>query len=316
MIRFNSPFPSTWNRAVIWGASDSDETTIASPQITDICLTTRGREQANSTSVRDSQEVSSIKNIRTRVDPIVSFRMMWIQTVCLLMLFGGVSAQKFLREGFSSQMEGEFKNEMKLGDNQLVSGMTREMFLMQEVDWELQPADFNSIKDGKLRRHLQTYMSEPIKLKLSGRKGKYGLRAMGQLGSGKKLRAYWRQSGQKTQLGASDFLDVSYDEAVKSRLSMLEFEVQLPPVDKKSKKLPSVIFSVAFEPGTMNPKSIVPRGAGTVKVFPVGREADGTTPTLDVGKGHVSLPMRAGIVDSGWARGRAIFRKGRPTGVV
>jgi hypothetical protein len=242
--------------------------------------------------------------------------MMWIRTVCLLMLFGGASAQRFLREGFSSQMEGDFKSEMKLDESELASGMSREMFLMQEINWELQPADFKAIKDGKLRRHLQTYMNEPIKLKLSRRKGKYGLRAMGQLSSGKKLRAYWRQAAQNTQLKASDFLDVSYDEAVKSRLSMLEFEVQLPPVDKKSKKLPSVIYSVPFEPGTMNAKAIVPRGAGTVKVLPVGREADGVTPTLNVGKGHVSLPMRAGIVDSGWARGRAIFRKGRPTGVV
>jgi hypothetical protein len=237
--------------------------------------------------------------------------------VCLLMLFGGASAQRFLREGFSSQMEGDFKSEMKLDENELASGMSREMFLMQEVNWELQPADFKTIKDGKLRRHLETYMSEPIKLKLSRRKGKHGLRAMGQLGSGKKLRAYWRQSGQNTQLKASDFLDVSYDEAVKSRLSMLEFELQLPPVDKKSKILPSVIYSVAFEPGTMNAKAIVPRGAGIVKVLPVGRDANGDTPTtFIVGKGHVSLPMRAGIVDAGWARGRAIFRKGRPTGVV
>lgn len=207
-------------------------------------------------------------------------------------------------------------SETKLGENELASGMTREMVLMEETAWELQPADFSAIKDGKLRRHLQTYMNEPIKIKLSRRKGKHGLRAMGQLSSGKKLRAYWRQSSQNTKLTASDFLNVSYDEAIKSRLSMLEFEVQLPPVDKKSKKLPSVIYSVAFEPGTMNPKAIVPRGAGTVNVLPVGREADGATPTLNVGKGQVSLPMRAGIVDHGWARGRAIFRKGRPTGVV
>ena len=85
---------------------------------------------------------------------------------------GLVSAQRFLREGFSNQMESDFRGEMKLDESDMASGMTREMFLMQEIDWELQPVDFAGVHDSKLRRHLQGFFKDPVKLKLSKRKGK------------------------------------------------------------------------------------------------------------------------------------------------
>mmetsp|Transcript_44108 Transcript_44108/g.106306 ORF Transcript_44108/g.106306 Transcript_44108/m.106306 type:complete len:98 (+) Transcript_44108:610-903(+) len=97
----------------------------------------------------------------------------------------------------------------------------------------------------------------------------------------------------------------------------MEFEVQLPPHDKKSKELPSVIFSVPVEPGSMNPKAIVPRGAVNVRVLPKGRISDDSRPQdVELGKGHVHLPMRAGLVDAAWAKGRSVFRKGRINGVI
>ena len=65
----------------------------------------------------------------------------------------------------------------------------------------------------------------------------------------------------------------------------------------------------------MNPKAMVPRGAGNVRVLPDGH-SDGEVRTLDAGKTHVSLPMKSGIVDPGWAKGRLVFRKGRSTGTV
>lgn len=240
---------------------------------------------------------------------------MLLRFLCLFLAFLGASGQGFLREGFNSQMGSDARNEVKLNENESANGMTREMFLMKDIDWELHPADFNGIKDSALRQHVQSFFKKPLTLKLSTRKGKYGLRAMGKLSSGKKLRAFWRQSvGAGLQNG--DFLSVSYDDAVRTRLSTLEFEVQLPPLNKKSKKLPSVIYSIAVEPGTMNAKAIVPRGAGSVKILPRGHTTQGKDETLFVGKAHVSLPMKAGLVDPGWAKGRAVFRRGRSSGMV
>lgn len=211
-------------------------------------------------------------------------------------------------------MGNDARNELKLEDNESAGGMSREMYLMKELEWQLHPADFSSIKDTRLRHHIESFLKQPLQLKLSPRKGKYGLRAMGKLPSGKKLRGFWRQTGG-TALKSGDFLSSSYDDAVRTRLSTLEFEVQLPPL-KNSKVLPSVIYSVVVEPGSMNAKAIVPRGAGRVRVLPKGHGPNDKDESLTLGKTHVSIPMRAGIVDPSWAKGRAVFRKGRPTGVV
>lgn len=241
---------------------------------------------------------------------------MLVRFFCMFLLVNQVSAQRFLREGFSNQMESDFKGEMKLEENESASGMTREMFLMKDLDWELQPVDFKNVKDMQMRRHLESFFSEPVTMKLSARKGKYGLRAVGQLHSGKRLRAFWRQVGANPRVKTSDLLSTSYEEALRTRLSVVEFEVQLPPTNRKSKVLPSVVFSVPVEPGTMNAKAIIPRGSGTIRVLPRGRGMDETNPSQQVGKGFVSLPMRAGLVDPGWAKGRSIFRRGRSTGAI
>jgi len=66
----------------------------------------------------------------------------------------------------------------------------------------------------------------------------------------------------------------------------------------------------------MNPKAIVPRGSGTVRILPEGHGNSDDVKTLSIGKAFVTLPMRSGIVDPGWARGRLVFRKGRSTGLV
>mmetsp|Transcript_44109 Transcript_44109/g.106308 ORF Transcript_44109/g.106308 Transcript_44109/m.106308 type:complete len:243 (+) Transcript_44109:115-843(+) len=235
-------------------------------------------------------------------------------TLCLLFILRNASAQRFLREGFSSKMESDFKAETKLDG---ATGLTREMSLMKDIDWELQPATFENIPDARLRRHLESFLQTPLTLKLSTRKGKYGLRAVGHLASGKRLRAFWRQSAGPSKLNGDGFLSATYDDAIRSRLSVMEFEVQLPPHDKKSKELPSVIFSVPVEPGSMNPKAIVPRGAVNVRVLPKGRISDDSRPQdVELGKGHVHLPMRAGLVDAAWAKGRSVFRKGRINGVI
>eukprot|EP00537_Pseudo-nitzschia_pungens_P000098 CAMPEP_0172370388 /NCGR_PEP_ID=MMETSP1060-20121228/37407_1 /TAXON_ID=37318 /ORGANISM="Pseudo-nitzschia pungens, Strain cf. cingulata" /LENGTH=243 /DNA_ID=CAMNT_0013095633 /DNA_START=123 /DNA_END=854 /DNA_ORIENTATION=+ len=229
--------------------------------------------------------------------------------VCLLQLNG---IHGGLREG--TKMGNDARKRIQGSQPNAANGMTREMFLMKDKTWELQPADFSCIKDLKLRRHCQKFLNHPVQLKLSNRQGKFGLRAQGQLQSGKRLRGFWRQS--TTSPSGEDFTKLSYDEAVKRRLTTIEFEVQLPPTDKKSRKLPSIIYSIAVEAASMNPKSMVPRGSGTVRVLPDGHGDDVEFTTLNAGKAYVSQPMRSGIVDPGWAKGRLIFRKGRPTGSV
>jgi len=238
------------------------------------------------------------------INPLILVVSLLIQTKGI---YGG------LREGFSSKVGNDARNKMK-DEAGAANGMTREMFLMKDRTWELQPIDFSCINNLKLRNHCQKFLSHPVQMKLSNRKGKFGLRAQGQLKSGKRLRAFWRQSTPSAK--GEDFLNLSYDEAVKQRLTTIEFEVQLPPTDKKSRKLPSVIYSIVVEGGSMNPKAIVPRGAGSVRVLPEGHSEEEEVDTLNAGKAHVSLPMKSGIVDPGWAKGRLIFRKGRPTGPV
>jgi len=214
-----------------------------------------------------------------------------------------------LRDGFNSQMDSEYKAEMQMGDGEAMQGMSREMFQMQDADWEIQPPKLENLSPS-MKSHILKYLDEPVKLTLQRRRGKYGMRAIGELPSGQKLRAYWRQGAEK-RMRSSEFLHASYDDAVRSRLSMVEFELQLPPL-KKSKKLTSVVYSVAVETGSLTSKAIVPRGSGRIKVYPSGHDGD----SVEAGKGVVGLKMKAGLIDPGWAKGKRIFRKGRPVGVI
>lgn len=231
--------------------------------------------------------------------------------LCFLVLIQTALAQRFLKP-VSGQMDSDFRGEMKLDENEALSGMTREMFLMQDINWELQPPVLESQKlDRKLRNHIQKYFQSPLQLKLLKKKGKYGLRAVGQTDNGKKLRAFWRQ-GIVDRLKASDFLEVSYDDAVRSRLFAVEFEVQLPPLKRGSKTLPSVVYQIPLEPGSLNAKSMVPRSSGSVRVYPEGRSA----PPIVAGTCNAGVTMKPGLVDPSWAKGRTVFRKGRSTGLM
>ena len=250
------------------------------------------------------------------------------QMLCLILLLllasirlDSAAAQRFLRS--SDSMENDFRGEMKLDESQALSGMTREMFLMQDISWELQPPTLDATKlDRQTRAHILKYLNSPLQLSLSKRQGKYGLRAVGTTDKGKRLRAFWRQA-PTDRLKASDFLDVSYDQAVRSRLFAVEFEVQLPPIpgSKKKKQLPSVVYQIPVEPGGMNPKSMVARGAGVVRVYPQGKD-DSTTTTKTVvvvdnaGTCQAGVYMKAGLVDPTWAKGRPVFRKGRSLGLL
>lgn len=167
--------------------------------------------------------------------------------LCFLMLgiattfLKPVNAQRFLREGFSSQMDQDFRGEMKLDEaSEAQLGMTREMFLLQDsnVPWELQPPQWcteeeeiiiktrgntdevqswtnPSRLDPALRRHIQQCLAQPIQIQLLRQKGKYGMRAIARRidhsksqtnGDGKKKqswRAFWRPAVTTTPTGRS-----------------------------------------------------------------------------------------------------------------
>lgn len=229
-----------------------------------------------------------------------------------------VLSQRFLRQGFSNQED--FGAEMELDDKEAAVDMTREMFLMQNLNWQLpklESSQLSRIPDRAVRRHVQKYLgSQPVELKLFKKRGRYGLRAVGKAGDkGPKLRAFWRQADVNRLPKSSDFLSTSYADAVQSRLFSVEFEVQLPPVSKKksSAGLPSVIYRFSVEPGSMNPKALVPRGAGSLSVLPHGKSGD----KLPAGKCTIGVvPMKPGLIDPSWAKGRPIFRKGRSVGLM
>jgi len=211
-------------------------------------------------------------------------------------------------------MDSEFKAEMGMDDTDVsMPGMTREMIGMQDVEWELEPPSSLHVPNNpQLTKYLKKYLNKPISLKLNKRRGgKLGLRAVGVTSEGKKLRAFWRPAQSRPQARNTDFLEMSYDEAVSARLAGVEFEVQLP---RFQKVVPSVVYQISIESGVMNPKAIVTRGDGGVKVFPA-RDKDATS-CVEVGTGKVGMRMKPGIVDPSWARGRTILRKGRSAGYI
>ena len=262
-------------------------------------------------------------------------------------MYHPVAGQRFLRQGFSNNED--FGSEMKLDENDSNNAfdMTREMFLMQDLLWQIQPPIVplrlkETISNPVVRNHIQKYINtnQPIDVRLLKKRGKFGLRAVGRTANGKTLRAFWRQSiaappgppsSSSNAVGSSppsrgiDFLKASYDDACRTRLFTVEFELQLPPVSKKEKHiLPSIIYQVSLEPGSMNPKALVPRSAGRVYIYPNGRTTTTTTgpgksqfEKIEVGKAYISAaPMKPGIVDPSWAKGRPIFRKGRNSGLM
>merc|ERR1712232_562612 len=95
--------------------------------------------------------------------------------------------------------KAQVKAEMELEGAEL-GGLSREMFLMKDKNWELLPPDMQGVS-GNIRNHVLKYLNDPLKLSLQTKKGKYGMRAIGKTESGQKLRAYWRQSPPGT--GAS-----------------------------------------------------------------------------------------------------------------
>lgn len=220
-----------------------------------------------------------------------------------------------MRDGFNAGMDREFSPENQEIDDS--GGMTQEMLMMKNQEWQLDPIDFSKVPNGKLKKHLQGLLNKPTRVKVTNLPLKKGLgyRAMGKTANGRKLRAAWRAGTRRNEIKNKDIVHEPYDEAVRRRqgASHVNIELMLPPV-KGCKDLPSLVYDVVVERGSVNPEAIITRNEGRVTLYPKGykNKAD----KVDVGHARASMPMKAGLVDPAWARGRTIFRKGRSVGEV
>jgi hypothetical protein len=259
---------------------------------------------------------------------------------------------RFLRRGEQTE---DFAAEMRLEDegSMAVHDMSREMYLMKDLRIQLPPllnADLvAAIPDRQLRHHVQHYLGRPgrpVELKLLKKRGRFGYKAIGTLRDNSSssssidsqlsekgqrmnqkkrvyLRAFWRVQTipppTTTGRGRPDFTRSSYDDAVRLRLPVAEFQVQLPPLkgspprngpnqsggdsNNRGEQLPTVIYQVPFDNGSMDPKCLVPRTTGRVTVRYQTQEYL-VDDQCRIGTG----PARWGVVDPSWARGRAVFR--------
>jgi len=240
----------------------------------------------------------------------------WLLLAVLVSLCHTTQARgAFMRDGFNAGMDREFFPENQEIDDS--GGMTQEMLMMKNQEWQLDPIDFSKVKDKKLKKHLQGLLSKPTRVKVTNLPLKKGLgyRAMGKTASGRKLRAAWRSGTRRNEIKNKDIIHEPYDEAVRRRqgASHVNIELMLPPM-KGSKDLPSLVYDVVVERGSVNPEAIITRNEGKVTLYPTGYK--NKTDKVDVGDARASMPMKAGLVDSAWARGRITFRKGRSVGQV
>jgi hypothetical protein len=195
----------------------------------------------------------------------------------------------------------------------------------------------------------------PITFTLYNKRGKYGLRAIGTTPTGQKLRSFWRQATiptpttpptttltttTTTPVTKNRYLSLSYDDAIRTKLFIMEIEIQLPPCRRStrsssSKALPSVIYQIPMESGNMNPKNMIPRGTAQVLLYPYGRNnanknANAVTSTtasssslsttttmkekpIPFGTCRIGMGLpaiRPGLVDPAWSKGKPIFRTG------
>lgn len=238
----------------------------------------------------------------------------WFLLGAALFLCSLQCSEAILRDGFNNGMDREFSPENQEIDDS--GGMTQEMIMMKNQEWQLDPIDFSRISNVRLRAHLKSILFKPTRIKVTNLPLKKGLgyRAMGKTANGRKLRAAWR-AGKAKELRSKEIANEKYDDAVRRRqgASHINIELMLPPM-KGSKDLPSLVYDVVVERGTVNPEAIVARSEGAVTLYPRGYKHK--EDKMEVGNARACMPMKAGLVDPSWARGRTIFRRGRSTGQV
>jgi len=226
---------------------------------------------------------------------------------CRAQFFGGAEA-------------GNFEAEYKASDDMMVDpSMTIDMTVASGKTYQISPLKNldEKVREAKLRRHLKKYLGEkPISFRLLNKKAKKSegtaFRAIVKTVEGDKLRGSWQKVDNKGYLGNEDLLTLSYDEALRRRGTSgtaVNFEVQLPPIGGHC---PSVVYSLVLGTGSSLREATVCKSPSVVKIHPKGLEGKG----FKVGSTFVSSPLKAGVVDASWAKGRTIFRSGHSIGKV
>jgi hypothetical protein len=230
-----------------------------------------------------------------------------------LLLFPLLSSAQFMAGSEARNFEREAKAP---SGSVFDAAMTSDMNTANGNVFQIDSFPTDKITNAALKRHISTFLSKPVSFKLTKdqatKRGGNTYRAFVKTARGTKLRGFWRRGPDQETLKSRDMLQLSYDEALRRRGSagsQVDFEVQLPPLKGF---LPSVVYSVVLGTGASNREASVAKSVALVKIHPKGMDAKG----FNLGKTTICQPMRAGIVDPSWCKGKQIFRQGRSVGQV
>mmetsp|Transcript_3708 Transcript_3708/g.5449 ORF Transcript_3708/g.5449 Transcript_3708/m.5449 type:complete len:246 (+) Transcript_3708:71-808(+) len=243
-----------------------------------------------------------------RSSSIISVLIVALLPVATLARGGG-----FLRDGFSSSI-GERRD-----DSGLAMGMTQELHSVQKYDWQIDSFDLSSIEDTKLRTHISKILKDkPVLFRPQSQSVKAGgFRAVALTGEGKKLRGLWSGGtiGDDPTVSGDAYTEVDYDTAVRCRgeAHLASFSLLLPPAEGRKERA-TLEYTVPMGMGNLNPEAVIVRGPAQVKLYPDGNRITGKG--IKVGTAKIGFPMRPGLVDPAWAKGRQFFRRGRSVGQV
>jgi hypothetical protein len=196
------------------------------------------------------------------------------------------------------------------------AAMTSDMNAASGNIFQIDSFQTEKITNAALQNHITKFLKRPVSFKLTKelapKRGGNTYRAFVKTAQGTKLRGFWRRGPDQETLKSRDMMELSYDEALRRRGSagsQVDFEIQLPPLKGY---LPSVVYSVVLGTGASNRESSVAKSVALIKIHPKGMDAKG----FSLGKTTICQPMRAGIVDPSWCKGKTIFRQGRSVGQV
>ena len=244
------------------------------------------------------------------IRPTTLLLVLFMTTLACMWMPANAQITNSLREDIEYDELDEM--DAKLND----SALTKEMIRMEEKTWRLEAPDVNRVKNGRLRSHLRKYMPSEILLKTKPGKLPSTFRALAKTQDGQKLRAVWkRHSDVVPSLKAEDVLRLPYEEVARRKTNavLVDFEIQLPPLRERSGKkatLPALVYTMLVERGKMNPEAVIVKDKASVKLHPQGIKKKGAV----IDQAFVTSPMKAGVMDPMWARGRTFFRKGRSVG--
>ena len=216
--------------------------------------------------------------------------------------------------------EGAFKHEAKAPSGSVFdAAMTSDMNAASGNVFQIDlVGGTDKITNAPLKNHILKYLQKPVSFKLTQdqatKRGGNTYRALVKTSGGTKLRGFWRRGPDMETLKSRDMMEVSYDEALRRRGnagSQVDFEVLLPPVKGFC---PSVVYSVVLGTGASSREASVAKCIALVKIYPKGM--DNNAKGFSLGKATICHPMKAGIIDGAWAKGKNILRQGRSVGQV